>query len=86
MAADLEFRLIHDGQQWVATRDNLQASGRTLGELDQDLKNALLKSISFPRGARVTVMMRYDAETIPNYANLRQYRPEYFHRVVAIEL
>ncbi|MDN5361417.1 MAG: hypothetical protein PWP70_464 [Moorella sp. (in: firmicutes)] len=86
MAADLELRLIHDGRQWIAGNDNLQAAGRTLAELDRDLKNTLLKSGNLLQGAKVTVLMKFDAETMPNYANVRQYRPEYFHRLVVIDL
>lgn len=86
MGADLELMLIHDGRQWIASRDNLQVAGHTLVELDQNLKSTLQADGNFPQGAKVTVLMKFDAETIPNYANVRQYRPEYFHRLVAIDL
>ncbi|MDN5345179.1 MAG: hypothetical protein PWQ18_1293 [Clostridia bacterium] len=85
MGVDLELRLIYDGQQWIASKDNLQATGRTLGELDRNLKSVLQANGNFPQGTRVTVLMQFDAETIPNYANVRQYRPEYFNRLVVID-
>ncbi|CEP68943.1 Uncharacterized [Moorella glycerini] len=86
MRANMEVRLIHNGREWIAGDANFEARGRTLVELDQSIKNALRKSGKFQQGTKVTVLMKFDYETMPDYARVRQYMPAYFNRVLAVEL
>ena len=84
MKADVEFDLIHDGQQWVANNGHWQAAGESLHDLDEDVKRVLSASGQFPSGSRVVVFMGFDFDTIPTW--LRQYHDHYFNRLVAVDL
>jgi len=84
MRADVETRLVDDGVRWTAQNEYLTASGKTLPELDQDMKRALRESGRFSEGTRVVVFMGFDFSQIPTW--LRQYSYHYFNRFVTIEL
>lgn len=84
MRADVETRLIDDGRRWIASNDFLEASGRTLNELDADLRRALEESGRFEKGSRVVVFMGFDFSRIPVW--LRQYANHYFNRFVTVDL
>jgi hypothetical protein len=58
--------------------------GETLSALDDDIKRALQESGSHPAGARLTVFMGFDFDTIPVW--LRQYHNHYFNRFISVEL
>ncbi len=85
MKADLQATLIDDGRIWIATcENNVTAKGRTLPQLDTDLKQALIDSGRYPKGATVSVFMAFDYSTIPTW--IRQYAYHYFNRLVILEL
>ncbi len=84
MRADLEVTLIHDGEAWVARNGDLEARGRTLPELDADLKRAMQACGEFEEGSKVTVFMGFDYDTIPTW--IRQYASHYFNRYVFVNL
>jgi len=84
MKADMDIRLIHDGDQWVGHGDNLTATGNTLLDLDNNVRRILLESGDFPSGSKITVFMGYDFDTFPTW--LRQYHSHYFNRYVEFDL
>jgi hypothetical protein len=84
LKADLVTSLIHDGERWVASNDTLTASGRTLPELDDDMRRVLRKCEQFKKGSSVMVFMGFDYSTIPTW--IRQYASHYFNRYVTIDL
>ncbi|MBO8128168.1 MAG: DUF5395 domain-containing protein [Peptococcaceae bacterium] len=84
MKADMELVIVHDGEQWIASNDSLKASGCTLPELDENLKQVIIKSGVFKPGTKITVFMGFDYSTIPTW--IRQYAAHYFNRYVSIEL
>jgi hypothetical protein len=84
MKVDLEVSLIHDGDQWIARHLFLEARGRTLSELDQDLTRCLRESGDFPASSEVSVFMGFDYDTIPTW--LRQYAYHYFNRYIRLHL
>jgi hypothetical protein len=83
MKADLELVLRHDGERWIARDDSLEATGRTLAELDDSLAGALRERDEFA-GSRITVFMCFDFATIPTW--IRQYASHYFNRYVSLDL
>ena len=84
MKADLETNLVDDGKNWIVSTDDFTAKGRTLEELDEDLKRVLKESGRFESGSKITVFMGYDFDAIPTW--LRQYAYHYFNRLVTLEL
>ena len=84
MRADVEFKLIHNGKEWIVRNDSLEVSGETFEALDTNLIGALRASGDFVRGSRVSVFMGYDFDTFPTW--LRQYHTHYFNRLVDIEV
>ncbi len=84
MKADIEIRLIDDGERWIAENNELTASGRTLHELDEDLRRVLRESGQYEEGSKVTVFMGYGFSVIPTW--MRQYAYHYFNRLVTIEI
>lgn len=84
MKADVETRLVDDGVNWIASNDYLKASGRTLPELDRDMKRALRECGRFTGASSVVVFMGFDFSQIPIW--LRQYAYHYFNRFVTVDL
>ncbi len=84
MKADVELTLVHDGKQWIGRNNSLHARGETLSALDDDVKRALRECGDHPAGARLTVFMGFDFDTIPVW--LRQYHNHYFNRFISVEL
>lgn len=84
MKADIDTRLTDNGEFWFVNGEDLTASGRTLDDLDADLKRAMIESGRFEPGSEVTVFMGYDFSGIPTW--LRQYHYHYFNRLVTLEL
>lgn len=84
MKTDLEMYLSNEGDWWVAKNEQIKAIGRTLPELDDNLKSVLLRSKKFKKGSRVKVFMGFDFSTIPTW--LRQYTYHYFNRIITIDL
>lgn len=82
MKADLEVTLSHDGSDWIARHQTLEARGRTLPELDQNLAQRLRENGAFPASGQVTVFMGFDYDTLPTW--LRQYTYHYFNRYVLL--
>nr|VFK00801.1 MAG: hypothetical protein BECKH772A_GA0070896_102032 [Candidatus Kentron sp. H]VFK02265.1 MAG: hypothetical protein BECKH772B_GA0070898_102702 [Candidatus Kentron sp. H]VFK04712.1 MAG: hypothetical protein BECKH772C_GA0070978_102012 [Candidatus Kentron sp. H] len=81
--ADIELRLIHDGERWIARNDRLTAEGEALSDLDSDVRRALQEGGKYPAGSRLTVFMGFDFDTFPTW--LRQYHAHYFNRVVSMD-
>lgn len=84
MKADIETSIIDDGVYWIASNDDFTATGRTLNELDDDLRRILLESGRYKAGSNITVFMGYDYSVIPTW--IRQYAYHYFNRLVTIQL
>ena len=84
MKADLELKLVHDGNEWIVTNDSYHASGDTFEALDTNLITVLRDSGNFQQGSRVNVFMGFDFDTIPTW--LRQYHTHYFNRLVSIDV
>ncbi len=83
MKADVELVLAHDGERWIARGGPILASGRTLGELDASVAEAL-RAAGGPVGPRVIVFMGFDFDTLPRW--MRQYAAHYFNRTVTVEV
>ncbi|MFZ5898464.1 MAG: DUF5395 family protein [Bacillota bacterium] len=86
MKADMEVRLIHDGKEWVASSPDgeMKAGGKSLDDLDEELRQVIIKSGRFSPGSAVTVHMKFDFDSIPTW--YRQYHPHYFNRTVTLKL
>lgn len=84
MRADVELKLIHNGNEWIVTNDSFKASGKTFEALDTNLIVALRDSGEYEKGSRVSVFMGYDFDTFPTW--LRQYHSHYFNRLVDVEV
>jgi len=79
----IEFRIIHDGNNWVIENNLLAISSSTLEELDIKLKALLKEKGVVKKGERVKVLMMFDNSTIPRW--IRQYAQHYFDRIVEVE-
>jgi hypothetical protein len=82
---NMELRLIHDGQRWVAGNERIAVSGSTLAELGENVKKALAETGGYPPGTKVTVRLRFDYDTIPNASWYRQFMPYYFDHLLSFE-
>ena len=82
MRADVELKLIHDGDNWIVSNDLYKASGKTFEALDNNLIATLRNSGKFSQGTKVRVFMGFDFDTFPTW--LRQYHTHYFNRRLAI--
>lgn len=76
----IECVLRHDGRDWVATNDALEARGRTLEELDAAVAECLHGVV--PGGGRASVLMTFDNSQIPEW--IRQYGQHYFNREITV--
>ncbi|MFO7580255.1 DUF5395 domain-containing protein [Nitrosomonas halophila] len=84
MKFDLEVRLAHDGDKWIAYHPDFEACGQSLAELDQDLTRCLLDRQLFPENSHVTIFMAFDHNCIPTW--IRQYAYHYFNRHIRLNL
>ncbi|MFV2055054.1 MAG: DUF5395 family protein [Thiohalomonadales bacterium] len=84
MKPDLEFALTHDGEQWLCRNDFFIASGKSMLELDMDIRRVLINCGNYEQGSQIKVFMGFDFDTIPTW--LRQYHTHYFNRTVTIDL
>jgi hypothetical protein len=82
--ADVDLVLVHDGRHWIGSGDAFAARGESLADLDEAVCRELRASGDYARGARVTVFMGFDFDTIPTW--LRQYHNHYFNRYITLEL
>ena len=83
MKSDMDMVIVHDGEKWIASNEDLVVEGRTLPELDACLARALRQTGRYS-GSKVTVFMGFDFNTIPSW--IRQYRSHYFNRYVHVEV
>jgi hypothetical protein len=80
----IDFRLIHDGQHWVADHPTVSARGQTMAELDRNLARAMRALPDQFTGNQVDVRMTFDQAVIPQW--MRQYANHYFNRIVKIDI
>ncbi|WP_338833774.1 hypothetical protein MHLNE_01420 [Moorella humiferrea] len=86
MRPDFEVKLTHDGKEWIAADGDFEVRGRTLKELDQNIKKALESRGGFCEGTQVKILMKFAHETLPDYQRVRQYMPAYFNRWLVIKM
>ncbi|MCF8107298.1 MAG: DUF5395 domain-containing protein [Desulfohalobiaceae bacterium] len=79
----INMSFIHDGTNWIARGKSLEVSGRSLGELDQKLHQAIQKTYRPEQGTLMTINMDFDYSTIPFW--MIQYHPYYIHRRLEFE-
>ncbi|MBW2458374.1 MAG: DUF5395 family protein [Deltaproteobacteria bacterium] len=79
-----DFRLVHDGTDWVADDGQVSARAQTLPALDLALAAQLRKDRSRYPGSTLDVRMTFDNSVIPQW--MRQYSNHYFNRVVTLRL
>lgn len=84
MKVDLEVSIIDDGKRWIVKHGDFTATGVSLAELDDNLKDILIDSGKFEKGSTITVFMGYDYRNIPTW--IRQYAYHYFNRLITLEL
>lgn len=77
------FDLYHDGEQWIAKNGELTVTGKTLRELDQNIKNELKRMYETEDVIKVTMELDY-RRNIPHW--IWQYHPYYFYRTVYMKL
>ncbi len=77
------FDLYHDGEQWIAKNGELTVTGKTLRELDQNIKNELKRMYETEDVIKVTMELDYK-RNIPHW--IWQYHSYYFYRTVYMKL
>ncbi len=77
------FDLYHDGEQWIAKNGELTVTGKTLRELDQNIKNKLKRMYETEDVIKVTMELDY-RRNIPHW--IWQYHSYYFYRTVYMKL
>ncbi len=70
----------HDGNEWVATGEGVEARGRGWEELDTALRRRLVEQGVLSENNPVRVCMRFDMDGLPR--RLHQYGSHYFNRIV----
>ena len=79
----LDFRIVHDGNFWIAENESFTARGRTLEELDRELLSAIQQSPRIEDGEQLQIRMTFDGSSLPEW--IRQYSSHYFNRVVTVK-
>ena len=79
----LDFRIVHDGNFWVAENESFTARGRTLEELDRELLSAIRQSSRGENSEQLQIRMTFDGSSLPEW--IRQYSSHYFNRVVTVK-
>ena len=79
----LDFRIVHDGNFWVAENESFAARGRTLEELDRELLSAIQQSPRIEDGEPLQIRMTFDGSSLPEW--VRQYSSHYFNRIVTVK-
>ncbi|MCP4602070.1 MAG: hypothetical protein GY847_16400 [Proteobacteria bacterium] len=79
----MEFIVTHDGENWIARYETMNAEAPTLEELDSKLKKLLKEKGYLKRGENLEIFMAFDNSTIPLW--IRQYNGHYFNRIVRME-
>ena len=72
--------ITHNGDEWIAGNEGIVFAGKTLDELDEHIKQKLLK-IGYKK---VIVNMFFDSQTIPVW--MKQYASHYFNRTIFLDL
>ena len=67
------------GEEWAARNDDISATGRTIDELDERIKNRLAEL----GHGKAVVNMFFDSLSLPVW--MRQYASHYFNRSIYIE-
>ncbi len=80
----VDFRLVHDGTDWIADDGQVSVRAQTLPALDLALAALLRKNRSRYPGPTLDVRMTFDHSVIPQW--MRQYSNHYFNRVVTLSL
>ncbi len=80
----MDFRLIHDGRNWIAENGSVSASAETLEDLDLKLAEILGRLSEYSRVNRLKIRMTFDNSVIPQW--IRQYSNHYFNRIVTLNL
>jgi len=70
----------HDGDNWVVENDRFRVIGSTLEEIDEKVREVVIKDRPETQGQKVQVYMAYDNYAIPQW--IRQYSSHYFDRVI----
>jgi len=78
----MEFIVWHDGKNWIAENDLLNAQATTLKGLDNELIKLLKKKGCLGEGERLDMFMAFDTSTIPRW--MHQYSQHYFDRIVEV--
>lgn len=86
MKAELELKIGHENGSWVVGDGEISASGSTLDELDENLRQALAASGQYGAGSTVRVLMRLSMKSIPLWMHQFNPSPDYFSRSVTIQL
>jgi len=74
--------LTYDGVNWVVFNESFKASGNSLEELDNQVKNELKKQGILPSSKKIQVFMACDNEIIPGW--MRPFHNHYFNRILEI--
>lgn len=76
----LDFRLVHDGKNWLAACGDIAAKGDSLSDLDRNLQKELVRRELTKGLSEYKVRMTFDNKCMPPF--MRQYANHYFNRVV----
>lgn len=79
----IELIITHDGTNWTAKNEFLNASAATLEKLDIKVGKLLNQNGYIEKGQKLKVFMVFDNSTIPQW--IRQYAQHYFNRIVEVE-
>jgi hypothetical protein len=80
MQETINLVITHNGEEWIAENEGIIFIGKTLNELDDHIKQKLLKT----GYKKFIVNMFFDSQTIPVW--IRQYASHYFNRTIFLDL
>ncbi len=79
---EIVMKIIYKNNLWIAFNDEIEVSGKTMKELDENLINTF--KTKFKKGTRIRIRLEFDYSTIPFW--ITQYHPYYFYRILEYEI
>ncbi|RMG02497.1 MAG: hypothetical protein D6726_07420 [Nitrospirae bacterium] len=79
----MEFKIRHDGKEWVLENEEAILTSPTMDGLDQKVREYVHKRGAVKPGEKLEVKMFFQNETIPQW--IRQYSQHYFNRILVVE-
>ena len=79
----MDLLITHDGHKWIASNEHVSFSGRSLDELDEEVRRYVWEHGDFSEARPYRVKMHFNNAVIPQW--MRQYQQHYFNRILVVD-